>query len=110
MANLITVNRLSVSLDTRAGTELEDETQNVASRIIELERKASATNPRASLFLAFKVIVAEATLGTKNEWQQAITLSDEDHVGANSFISSQVFEHWVNLKGRKIRSPSAATT
>lgn len=102
MTNLTIINRLSVSLSTCAGSELEDEAQDLASQIIELERRASVANPRASLFIAFKVIVAQATLNTANEWQQAIRLSIEDHVRAKSLISSQIFEHWVNLKGRKI--------
>ena len=102
MTNLTIINRLSVSLNTCAGSELENEAQDLASQIIELERRASVANPRASLFIAFKAIMAQATLATANEWQQAIRLSIEDHARAKSLISSQVFEHWVNLKGRKI--------
>ncbi|CAD6573496.1 MAG: hypothetical protein ASARMPRED_006098 [Alectoria sarmentosa] len=108
MANLIVVNRLSVSLDTRAGSDLEDERQYSASRIVELDRRARAVNPRASFFMKFKLIMAQATLGTKGEWQQVIRLSSE-YARVNSLISSQVLEHWVNLKGRKTTSLSAAT-
>ena len=106
MANLIIINRLTVSLNTSAGLDVEHETQELALHIIELERRASATNPRASLFMAFKVVAAQATLDTKDEWQQAISSSIE-HVSDNSVISRQVFEHWVSLKGRKITSLGA---
>lgn len=109
MANLIIINRLSVSLNTLAGLDLENETQELARQIIELEQRASVTNPRASLFMAFKAIVAQATLNTKDEWQQAITSSTEENFSADSVISSQVFEHWVSLKGRKVTSSGAAT-
>lgn len=109
LTNLVVINRLSVALNTQAGLDLEDETQDLASQILELERGANATNPRASLFMAFKAIVAQATLDTKNEWQQAIRLSIENHTRANSFINSRVFEHWVHLKGRKTTSLRAAT-
>ena len=108
MTNFIIINRLSVSLDTRAGLDFEDETQNLARRIIAIEQKARAASPRARLFLAFKVIVARATLHTKYEWQQAIRLSIEDHASADSVISSQVFNHWVSLKGRKTTSWGSA--
>lgn len=108
MANLVIINRLSLSLNTRAGSDLEDEAQRFASRIMELERRASAANPRASLFMAFKVIMAQATLATKIEWQQAIRLSIEDHTRTDSVIDSYVFEHWVKLKGRKTTSLNAA--
>lgn len=110
MANLIIINRLSVSLDTLAGSDFELEAQALALQILELERKASTTNPRASLFMAFKAIVAQATLDTKDEWQQAIFFSIEENFSAHSVISSQVFEHWVSLKGRKITSLGTATT
>ena len=102
LANMTIINRLNVSLSPRAGMELENEAQDLASQIIELEWRASAANPRASLFIAFKAIVAQATLNTANEWQQVIRLSTEDHARANSLISSQVFEHWVNLTFKKI--------
>ena len=109
MANLIIVNRLSVSLDPPAGSDLENETQHLAGQIIELEQRASTTNPRASLFMAFKAIVAQATLDTRDEWQQAINSSTEEDFSADSVVSSQVFEHWVSLKGRKVTSLVNAT-
>lgn len=109
LTNLVIINRLSVALNTHAGLDLEGETQDLASQIIKLERRASATNPRASLFMAFKTIVAQATLDTKHEWQQAINPSIGNHARASSFINSQVFEHWVRLKGRKITSLRDAT-
>ena len=109
MTNLMIINRLSVSLNILAGLEVEYETQDLARRIIEIERRASAMYPRASLFMAFKVVAAKAALDTKDEWQQAISSSIEHQVNGNLVISRQVFEHWVSLKGRKLQSLGTAT-
>ena len=109
MANMILINRLCVSLNPRVGSGLEDETQNLAHQILQLERRASIVNPRASLFMAFKIIVAQTILDTKDQWQQAIRLSIEDHAHASPVIRSHVFERWVKLKGRKFTSKSIAT-
>lgn len=110
MANQILINRLSVSLKPHAGSELEAETHDLARQILQLERLANAVNPRASLFMAFKVITAQAVLNTKDEWQRAIGRSMEDDAHASPLIGAQVFERWVRLKGRKITRTSAATT
>lgn len=108
MANQILINRLSVSLKPHAGSDLEAETHDLARQLLQLERTASTVNPRASLFMAFKVITAQAIRDTKDEWQRAIDCSVEDHAAARPFISGQVFERWVRLKGRKITRTSAA--
>lgn len=108
MANQILINRLSVSLKPHAGSELEAETHDLARQILQLERTASAVNPRASLFMAFKVITAQAILETKDEWQRGIDYSMEDRVHASPLISAQVFERWVRLKGRKVTRTSVA--
>lgn len=110
MANLILMNRLSVSLNLRAGAELENQTQDVAHRILQLRQMISTVDPRASLFMAFKVVTAQAILDTHNEWQRAIDLAIQDNAYASPLIRSQVFERWVRLKGRKITSMSAAST
>lgn len=108
MANQILINRMSVSLNPRAGSELEADTHDLARQLLQLERTARAVNPRASLFMAFKVITAQAFLDTQDEWQQAIDCSMDDHAAASPFISGQAFERWVRLKGRKITRTSAA--
>ena len=108
MANLILMNRLSVSLNPRAGAELETQTQDVARRILQLRQMTSTVNPRASLFMAFKVITAQAILDTQDEWQRAIDLAIQDDACTGPLIRSQVFERWVRLKGRKITVLSAA--
>ena len=109
MANMILINRLCVSLNPCAGSGLEDEAQNLAHQILQLERRASVFNPRASLFMAFKIIVARTILDTTDEWQQAIRRSIEDPARASPFIGSHVFERWVRLKGRKFTGKNAAT-
>ena len=110
MANLILVNRLSVSLNLRAGAELENQTQDVARRILQLRQMTSTMNPRASLFMAFKVLTAQSILDTQDEWQRAIDLAIQNDAYTSPLISSQVFERWVRLKGRKITNMSVAST
>ncbi len=110
LVNLMVINRLLVSLNPHAGSELEEEAQDLARQILQLELTASATNPRASMFMAFKLIAAQACLDTRDEWHRAIRLSVEDPTYTTLLIDSQVFEHWVSLKGRKITNVSAATT
>ena len=109
MANLILMNRLSVSLNLRAGAELEAQTQNVAHRILQLRQMSSTVNPRASLFMAFKVITAQAILDTQDEWQRAIDLAIQDDAYTSPLIRSQIFERWVRLKGRKFTDMSTAS-
>ena len=109
MANLILMNRLSVSLNPRAGADLESQTQDVARRILQLRQMTSTVNPRASLFMAFKVITAQAILDTQDEWQRAIDLAIQDDAYTSPLIRSQIFERWVRLKGRKITDKSAAS-
>ena len=110
LVNLMVINRLLVSLNPRAGLELEEKAQDLAHQILQLELTASATNPRASMFMAFKLVAAQACLDTNDEWHQAITLSVEDPTYTTLLISSQVFERWVKLKGRRITNASATTT
>ena len=110
MANLILMNRLSVSLNLRAGAELENQTQDVARRILQLRQMTSTVNPRASLFMAFKVITAQAILATQDEWQRAINLAIQDNAHTSPLVRSQIFERWVRLKGRKFSDKSAAST
>ena len=109
MANLILMNRLSVSLNPRAGADLESQTQDIARRILQLRQMTSTVNPRASLFMAFKVITAQAILDTQDEWQRAIDLAIQDDAYTSPLIRSQIFERWVRLKGRKITDKSAAS-
>ena len=110
MANLILMNRLSVSLNLRAGAELETQTQDVARRILQLRQMTSTVDPRASLFMAFKVLTAQAILDTQDEWQRAIDLAIQNDADTSPLIRSQVFERWVRLKGRKITNMSVAST
>ena len=110
LVNMILINRLSVSLNTHMGLDLEDETQDLARRIFHLVQKAATMYPRASLFMAFKSIAAQAALDTKDEWHQATRRSIENYVPATPLISSQIFGRWVNLKGRKFRGKISNST
>ena len=111
LVNIILVNRLSVSLNPHIGSDLEDETQEVARQIFRLVDKASARYPRASLFMAFKVIAAQAVLNTEDDWHQATRFPIENYdAPAASLISSQTFGRWIHLKGRKFSRSIAPQT
>ena len=90
MVDLININRLTVCLDTSARPESEDETQHLAGQMMELERRSNASNPQASFFSIFKIIVAKATLSIKKEWLQVMGTSINDR--------ARMFEHWVKLE------------
>ena len=109
MANTILINRLSVSLNPSFNPELETEAQDLAHRLVLLESMLKLEDPRASLFMGFKLITAQATLDTKDEWQYAIELAIADTDRGSSCISRPVFENWVRRKGRRLMSPSAGT-
>lgn len=102
MGMLIVLNRLLVALNTSLAVELEPQTQGLATTIIDLQRQAYVTNPRAGLFMAFKIIVAQATLATADEWQACESHSNEMCL-PQPFIAEEVFDRWCNLKGRKRR-------
>ena len=110
MANMILVNRLTVSLSPPVGSDLEIETRDLAHGILQLERRASVEDPRASLFMAFKIITAQTVIDTEDEWQRAVDLSNEDQAVISPLISANVFERWVRLKGRKITTTISTLT
>lgn len=99
---LIILKRLTIALDPLASSTLETEmeAQTLGNRILDLEQRAIAANPRAGLFMRFKKELAHATLATGDEWR--ISSIFDSRVGANGLISKWVFEHWVRLKGRKV--------
>lgn len=102
MGMLIVLNRSLVALNTSLAMKLEPQTQALATRIMDLQRQAYVVNPRAGLFMAFKIIVAQATLATADEWRACGRCSDEMGL-PRSFIRKEIFDHWCNLKGRKTR-------
>ena len=101
LAGNIILNRLHLSLNPFAGPEIEETVVSFANQTLQLTETASVANPRAGLFMAFKVVTARAALATTEEWR-VITQEQRDvHVGPNGCIAQWVFEHWYSLKGRR---------
>ena len=102
LASLVLTSRLLVALGPRRAQAYEDDAQNYADQIFQLELQALAINPRAALFLGFKMALANATLATKAEWQIAIRDAENKTGDGTDMIAREVFERWCRLKGRKV--------
>ncbi|KAL8710273.1 MAG: hypothetical protein Q9220_005043 [cf. Caloplaca sp. 1 TL-2023] len=90
--NLMQLERVIVGLDHTLAAEMEPHAQRLAGQLIDLQRAASLANPRAALFLTFKVKIAKAALATADEWQQNISNPDSPGV-----VSKGAFQHWLAL-------------
>ena len=101
LAGNIILNRLHLSLNPFAGPEIEETIQNFANQVLVLTEQCSVNNPRAGLFMAFKVVTARAVIATTEEWRVTTQEQRYDHVGPNGCIARWVFEHWCTLKGRR---------
>ena len=100
LAGNIILNRLHLSLNPFAGPEIEETIQNFANQILVLTEHCSVNNPRAGLFMAFKVVTARAVIATTEEWRVTTQEQRDAHVGPNGCIARWVFERWCSLKGR----------
>lgn len=102
LGSLLLVSRLLVALGPHCGQAYEDDAQDYANQIFQLELQALAINPRAGLFMGFKMALANATLATKAEWQIAIWDAESGIDDGTDMISGELFEQWCRLKGRKV--------
>lgn len=102
LGTLLLTSRLLVALGPRCGQTYEDDAQDYADQIFQLELQAVAINPRSGLFMGFKIALANATLGTKAEWQMAIWNAESGIDGGTDMIPRELFERWCRLKGRKV--------
>ena len=101
LAGNIILNRLHLALNPFAGPEIEETIQSFANQTLQLTETVAVTNPRASLFMAFKQVTARAALGSTELWRVTTQEQRDAHVGRNGCIAQWVFEHWCSLKGRK---------
>ena len=90
--NLIRLERLIVALGTTKAPSMERHVQDLAAMLLQIEAAAVAVNPRASLSLTYKVMLAKAAAITAEEWRSAI-LSRPPH----SAMSQKVFDGWIGL-------------
>lgn len=82
------------------GTDIEEEAQSLARQIVELAEAASRLNPRAGLFMEFKLTAARAALATEHEWHLCILNAMEEH--SNKPVAKEIFERWCSIKGRSV--------
>lgn len=102
LGSLLITSRLLVALEPGHGQAYEDDAQDFADQIFQLELQALAINPRARLFMGFKMALANATLATKAEWQMAIWNAESGTDDGTDLIAREAFEQWCRLKGRKV--------
>ncbi|KAL6722051.1 hypothetical protein ACLMJK_001156 [Lecanora helva] len=95
----IVLNRLILAINMHRAADLENESQSLAHQVICLEQQARATNPRAGLFMAFKMIIARATIETKRDWEQSACPSATNNIPSR--ISKEAFTYWCRLKQKQ---------
>ena len=105
MAMLVISNRLLLAVHHDMAGVLEPETQSLARQIMHLQQRASEANPRAGIFMTLKIVLAQATLATKDEWHCPPDIARRDRAGGSPrLIPPEVFAHWCQLKGRRAYS------
>ncbi|KAL8834429.1 MAG: hypothetical protein Q9170_003751 [Blastenia crenularia] len=90
--NLIRLERLLISLGISSAVSLEAHVQELANQVLDIEAAAVAVNPRASLSLSYKVMLAKATMLTAGEWQEEIS-----HRIPRNAIEEKAFDRWIGL-------------
>ena len=103
LATQIVLNRAIVAMNPDMAEFMEYEAQQLAEQILEIEKEACKVNPRAAVFMTFKLVIANATLSTKESW-----LIQSVRGSANNLMDPEVFEHWVALQGRKTGTSAGA--
>ncbi|KAI9701355.1 MAG: hypothetical protein M1820_006577 [Bogoriella megaspora] len=99
LVDLVLVNRLMMALDPVGNWVLEDQVQALATLISTLERKASETGFRETLFMSQKMIISQAVVHSEADWRMSRWRrreQQEDH----GLIERWVFERWCSLMGR----------
>lgn len=104
LASTAIVNRILISLDMTRYPQLDQETEKLAEQIIVIERQSKDLNPRAYLYMAFKMTVAMACLVTSEEWRNTYQAVDQCRRNYN-LVPWYVFKRWIGIKGRKSDLP-----
>ena len=100
LANAVIIDRLIVAIDPVAGLELEQEAQSLARQIFQIADAAAKVNPRAALFMEFKLMAARAALATEDDWQTFIRNAQAERF--DKPVPKELFERWCSVKGRRI--------
>ncbi|OCL12160.1 hypothetical protein AOQ84DRAFT_420790 [Glonium stellatum] len=96
---LALTNRLIGAIDSSRRTDLEFESQALASEVARMESEAASTSPVASFFLSQKMKIAQSILDTATTWNDN---EDEprDHRPHENLIEKWKFGHWCLALGR----------
>jgi hypothetical protein len=99
---LMLSNRLIAAVSPTEQQEREEEAQQLATTIFELQKHIAMVRPQASLFVAQAVGLAHVTLATTQDWQETIESTQETSGRPGKVISRWRFERWCDLFGRKV--------
>lgn len=91
---LAVVNRLLFALDTAQG-HFESEAQSTAQQILRTNVEAIAIHPRAELYMALKVHVAQSILATGPSWLAVA------NPGQGGMVSGELLMDWFRIIGWK---------
>ena len=100
LVNVLVLDRLIVAMDPCVGADIEEEAQSLARQVVVLAEAASRVNPRAGLFMEFKLTAAHAALVTEQEWY--LFIQNAQGEGSNGPVTKEIFERWCSVKGRSI--------
>ena len=100
LTHFIVINRLIIALWPRYDItkQLEAEAHAMSMQILRLEQEMAVTNPRASLFMVLKTVIARATLDTEKAWE----LQDSASHDGEATIAKSAFKKWIRLIGRTV--------
>jgi hypothetical protein len=87
-------------MDGTNAKELEEQAQKFATSIISIGKQEASLSMQSGLLLAQKVPIAEATIGSSDQWMKRLSLDKSP--GEILKISERTFRHWCSLMGRKV--------
>ncbi|KAL8811288.1 MAG: hypothetical protein Q9200_001923 [Gallowayella weberi] len=92
LTNIARAERLIAALDHNTALAAEARAQKISTEIMDFAAAASTVDPRATLYLRFKVVVAKATIDTSEEWHREIISRTPETV-----MDVRVFDRWIGL-------------
>jgi hypothetical protein len=99
---MMMTNRLLAALSLPESQSLEQETQNMARRLVEMEREVGLLESHARVFMAQALLVARAMLATGEEWENNGRRMMDWREGRGGVVEGGAFERWCGLFGRRV--------
>jgi hypothetical protein len=99
---LMLLNRLIAAISPSEQQKREEEAQQLAMTMLELQEHIALARPQASIFVAQAVGLARVMVATTQDWQTTPEY-EEKSLGSNRrVISRWKFERWCEMFGRKM--------